>query len=265
MEKNTLTYLAADRLGELCGLTAAVLSPMGDLSAAVRGLKAAMPGTWREEQDALLIRQGLLTETEKGLRPAPRLEPLVRALYSPQRCFRMRMQEGENGCDTYFVAIEGAWVRVDAHRGWLTVSEPLTWTALEPYLQGCIELALRQTELRLQLERREAGCVHGAVIGLGEKGYSFIGTVFAPADRTPRLFSHVFAPTAENRRWIAAMLLGEREFILPPEETADDIAAPETEPAEEKRSYKKALRGFLIAAAVNLCAAVILAVLRHVL
>ena len=61
------------------------------------------------------------------------------------------------------------------------------------------------------------------------------------------------------------MLLGEREFILPPEETADDTAAPETEPAEEKRSYKKALRGFFIAAAVNLCAAVILAVLRHVL
>ena len=105
MEKNTLTYLAADRLGELCGLTAAVLSPMGDLSAAVRGLKAAMPGAWQEEQDALLLRQGLLTETEEGLQPAPRVEPLVRALYSPQRCFRMRMQEGENGCDRNFITI----------------------------------------------------------------------------------------------------------------------------------------------------------------
>ena len=53
------------------------------------------------------------------------------------------------------------------------------------------------------------------------------------------------------------MLIGKREFVLPESEQEEATA--------EKRSYKKALKGFLIALAVNVCAAIIIAVLKAVL
>ena len=53
------------------------------------------------------------------------------------------------------------------------------------------------------------------------------------------------------------MLIGRREFVLPESEQEEAPA--------EKRSYKKALTGFLIALAVNVCAAVIITVLKAVL
>ena len=95
------------------------------------------------------------------------------------------------------------------------------------------------------------------MIELDGNGYSFAGTVFAPDDRLPQMFIHVFAATDENRHWIADMLLGKREFVLPESEREEASAG--------KRSYKKALKGFLIALAVNVSAAVIIAVLKAVL
>ena len=55
----------------------------------------------------------------------------------------------------------------------------------------------------------------------------------------------------------ADMLIGKREFVLPESEREEASAG--------KRSYKKALKGFLIALAVNVSAAVIIAVLKAVL
>ena len=95
------------------------------------------------------------------------------------------------------------------------------------------------------------------MIELDGNGYSFAGTVFAPSDTSPQMFIHAFVATDENRQWIADMLIGKREFVLPESEQEEAPA--------EKRSYKKALKGFLIALAVNACAAVIIAVLKTVL
>ena len=120
-----------------------------------------------------------------------------------------------------------------------------------------METALRDPDIQLQIERREEGFVHGAVVELDGNGYSFAGTVFAPDDRLPQMFVHVFAATDENRQWIADMLIGKREFVLPESEREEASAG--------KRSYKKALKGFLIALAVNVSAAVIIAVLKAVL
>ena len=120
-----------------------------------------------------------------------------------------------------------------------------------------METALREPDIQLQIERREEGFVHGAVIELDGNGYSFAGTVFTPTDSFPQMFVHVFAATDENRQWIADMLIGKREFVLPESEQEEAPA--------EKRSYKKALKGFLIALVVNVCAAVIIAVLKAVL
>lgn len=257
MQVRKLSYLAIDRLGELLGLTADALSPIHDLQSAILGLKKAMPSELKEGLDANLLAQGLLTAEAEGLQPTASMNLFISALYCPKKCYRVRMQEKDGTGDTYLLLMDGAWLRIDAFRGELTVFGPFDLAAAELYLQACVETALREPDIQLQIERREEGFVHGAVIELDGNGYSFAGTVFAPDDRLPQMFIHVFAATDENRQWIADMLIGKREFVLPESEREEASAG--------KRSYKKALKGFLIALAVNVSAAVIIAVLKAVL
>ena len=257
MQVRKLSYLAIDRLGELLGLSADALSPIHDLQSAILGLKKALPPELKEGLYAQMLAEGLLTEEAEGLQPTDSMKLLISALYCPKKCYRVRLQEKDGAGDTYLLLVDGAWLRIDACRGQLTVSGPFDLTAAELYLRACIETALRKPDIQLQIERREKGGVHGAVIELDGNGYSFAGTVFAPSDSFPQMFIHVFAATDENRQWIAEMLIGKREFVLPESE--------QEEAPTEKRSYKKALRGFLIALAVNVCAAIIIAVLKTVL
>ena len=218
MQVRKLSYLAIDRLGELLGLTADALSPIHDLQSAILGLKKAMPSELKEGLDANLLAQGLLTAEAEGLQPTASMNLFISALYCPKKCYRVRMQEKDGACDTYLLLMDGAWLRIDAFRGELTVSGPFDLAAAELYLRACVETALREPDIQLQIERREEGFVHGAVIELNGNGYSFAGTVFAPDDRLPQMFIHVFAATDENRQWIADMLIGKREFVLPESE-----------------------------------------------
>lgn len=257
MQTRKLSYLAIDRLGELLGLTADALSPIYDLRSAILQLKEAMPPELKEGLDAQLLAEGSLTEQAEGLQPTDSMKLLLTALYCPKKCYRVQMQEKDGTGDTYLLLVDGAWLRIDAFRGELTVSGPFDLAAAELYLRACIETALREPDIQLQIERREKGGVHGAVIEMDSNGYSFAGTVFTPTDSFPQMFVHVFAATDENRQWIAEMLIGKREFVLPESEQEEAPA--------EKRSYKKALKGFLIALAVNVCAAIIIAVLKAVL
>lgn len=257
MQARKLSYLAIDRLGELLGLTADALSPVHDLWSAICGLKEAMPPELKEGLDAQLLAEGLLTEGAEGLRPTASMKLLLTALYCPKKCYRVQMHEKDGMGDTYLLLVDDAWLRIDAFRGQLTVFGPLDLAAAELYLRACVETALREPDIQLKIERREKGCVHGAVIEPDGDGYAFVGTVFTPADSFPQMFIHVFAATDENRQWIADMLIGKREFVLPEGEQEEAPA--------EKRSYKKALKGFLIALAVNVCAAMIIAVLKAVL
>lgn len=257
MQVRKLSYLAIDRLGELLGLTVDALSPIHDLQSAILGLKKAMPSELKEGLDAQLLAEGLLSEKAEGLQPTDSMKLLLTALYCPKKCYRVQMQEKDGTGDTYLLLMDGAWLRIDAFRGELTVSGPFDLTAAELYLRACIETALRESDIQLKIERREEGCVHGAVIELDGNGYSFAGTVFTPTDSFPQMFVHVFAATDENRQRIADMLIGRREFVIPESEQEEAPA--------EKRSYKKALKGFLIAFAVNVCATVIIAVLKAVL
>ena len=257
MQTRKLSYLDIDRLGELLGLTADALSPIHDLRFAISELKKAMPSELKEGLDAQLLAEGLLTEETEGLQPTASMKLLLTALYCPKKCYRVQMHEKDGTGDTYLLLVDGAWLRIDACRGQLTVSGPFDLTAAELYLRACVETALREPDIQLKIERREEGCVHGAVIELDGNGYSFAGTVFAPSDTSPQMFIHVFAATDENRQWIADMLIGKREFVLPESEQEETPAG--------KRSYKKAIKGFLIALAVNVCAAIIIAVLKAVL
>lgn len=258
MQARKLSYLAIDRLGELLGLTADVLSPIHDLQSAILKLKEAMPPILKEGLDAQLLADGLLTEAAEGLQPTASMKLFLTALYCPKKCYRVRMHEKDGIGDTYLLLVDDAWLRIDAFRGQLTVSGPFDLAATELYLRACVETALQEPDTQLQIERREEGIVHGAVVELGGNGYSFVGTVFAPSDSSPQIFIHVFAATDENRQWIADMLIGKREFVLPESEQEEETPA-------EKRSYKKAIKGFLIALAVNVCAAIIIAVLKAVL
>ena len=257
MQTRKLSYLAIDRLGELLGLTADALSPIYDLRSAILQLKKAMPPELKEGLDAQLLAEGSLTEQAEGLQPTDSMKLLLTALYCPKKCYRVQMHEKDGTGDTYLLLVDGAWLRIDACRGLLTISGPFDLAAAELYLRAYIETALREPDIQLQIERREKGRVHGAVIELDGNGYSFAGTVFAPDDRLPQMFIHVFAATDENRQRIADMPMGKGEFVLPESEQEETPA--------EKRSYKKALKGFLIALAVNVCAAVIIAVLKAVL
>ena len=257
MQTRKLSYLAIDRLGELLGLTADALSPIYDLRSAILQLKEAMPPELKEGLDAQLLVEGLVAEEAEGLQPTASMKLFLTALYCPKKCYRVRMHEKDGIGDTYLLLVDGAWLRIDACRGQLTVSGPFDLTAAELYLRACVETALREPDIQLKIERREEGCVHGAVIELDGNGYSFAGTVFAPSDTSPQMFIHVFAATDENRQWIADMLIGKREFVLPESEQEETPAG--------KRSYKKAIKGFLIALAVNVCAAIIIAVLKAVL
>ena len=74
--------------------------------------------------------------------------------------------------------------------------------------------------------------------------------------QTMKNYAHAFAKTEENRVWLWEMLAGKREFSLPESEQPEKA---------EKPSAKKAARGFLIALAVNVCVAVVVAVLKAVL
>ena len=257
MQTRKLSYLAIDRLGELLGLTADALSPIYDLRSAILQLKEAMPPELKEGLDAQLLAEGLLTEEAEGLQPTASMKLFLTALYCPKKCYRVRMHEKDGIGDTYLLLVDDAWLRIDAFRGQLTVSGPFDFAATELYLRACVEAALQEPDTQLQIERREEGCVHGAVVELDGNGYSFAGTAFTPADSSPQMFIHVFAATDENRKWIADMLIGKREFVLPESEQEETPAG--------KRSYKKAIKGFLIALAVNVCAAIIIAVLKAVL
>ena len=257
MQARKLSYLAIDRLGELLGLTADPLSPIHDLQPAILGLKKAMPPELKEGLDAQMLAEGFVTEESEGLQPTASMKRFLTALYCPKKCYRVQMHEKDGMGDTYLLLVDGAWLRIDACRGQLTVSGPFDLTAAELYLRACVETALQEPGIQLKIERREEGCVHGAVIELDGNGYSFVGTVFTPTDSSPQMFIHVFAATDENRKWIADMLIGKREFVLPESE--------QQETPTGKRSYKKALKGFLIAIAVNVCTAIIIAVLKAVL
>ena len=69
------------------------------------------------------------------------------------------------------------------------------------------------------------------------------------------MYVHSFAKTEENKQHIAQMLTGEIGFELPESEKGQP----------DKPSAKRVLRGIGIALLVNICAAILVAVLKAVL
>ena len=139
----------------------------------------------------------------------------------------------------------------------MNITFPLSEKGADICLAADIRTALKDENIKLLAERRETDSLHGAIVMNDEKGYAFVGSVINKKEHACTEYVHSFAKTDENIAWIADMLIGKREFVLPESEQEEAPA--------KKRSYKKALKGFLIALAVNVCAAVIIAVLKAVL
>lgn len=253
-----ISYLAADRLGTLEGLTASDISPMHDLSPVIAEMKKSIEPQVLEKLDDLLSEQKLVTNENGSIKAAPEMSGFLKSLFQPKKCFHTRMNE-QDGCSaTYYIPFDGAWVRLDAVRGQLNITFPLPESGADICLAADVRATLKSEGIKLLAERRETDITHSAVIMNDEKGYVFIGSVIDKKEHTCTEYVHSFAKTEENIAWISDMLTGKREFVLPESEQEEETPA-------EKRSYKKALKGFLIALAVNACAAVIIAVLKTVL
>lgn len=252
-----ISYLAADRLGTLEGLTASDISPMHDLSPVISEMKKSIEPQVLEKLDGLLSEQRLVTNENGIIKAAPEMSGFLKSLFQPQKCFHTRINEPEGCSATYYIPFDGAWVRLDAVRGQLNIAFPLPESGADICLAADVRATLKSEGIKLLAERRETDITHSAVIMNDEKGYVFIGSVIDKKEHTCTEYVHSFAKTEENIAWISDMLTGKREFVLPESEQEEAPA--------EKRSYKKALKGFLIALAVNACAAVIIAVLKTVL
>ena len=250
----TLSYLEMNGLGELAGLRANAISPMHDLAPVIAEMQKSIDPQAMEKLDDLLSAQKL---TENGA-VAPEICGFLTALFTPEKCFHTRMNETDGCSATYYIPLDGAWARLDAVRGQLRVMLPLPEHIVDVCLAADVRAACTGANVRLLVERRETDTVHGAVITADERGYAFLGSIADKKEHSCTEYVHSFAKTEDNIRWIAEMLSGKREFVLPESEREG------TKPSG-KRSCKKALRGFLIALAVNACVAVILAVLRAVL
>lgn len=252
-----ISYLAADRLGTLEGLTASDISPMHDLAPVIAEMKKSIEPQVLEKLDGLLSGQKLVTNENGSIKAAPEMRGFLKSLFQPQKCSHTRMNEADGCSATYYIPFDGAWVRLDAVRGQLNITFPLSERGADICLAADIRTALKDENIKLFAERRETDSLHGAVVMNDEKGYAFVGSVINKKEHACTEYVHSFAKTDENIAWISDMLTGKREFVLPESEQEEAPA--------EKRSYKKALKGFLIALAVNACAAVIIAVLKTVL
>lgn len=105
------------------------------------------------------------------------------------------------------------------------------------------------------MQYRDANCKRSVTVTNAEEGYAFFGSLFDNAEGKERVYIHSFAKTEENKKHIAKMLTGEKGFELPEGEKEE----------QDKLSAKRVLRGIGIALLVNICAAVIVAVLKAVL
>ncbi len=168
-----ISYLAADRLGELEGLTASDISPMHDLAPVIAEMKKSIDPQTLEKLDGLLSGQRLVTNENGIIKAAPEMSGFLKSLFQPQKCFHTRINEPEGCSATYYIPFDGAWIRLDAVRGQLNITFPLSERGADICLAADIRTALKDENIKLLAERRETDSLHGAVVMNDEKGYAF--------------------------------------------------------------------------------------------
>lgn len=248
--KFKLSYPMIKRLGELRNLEYNDISPMNEIAPDTEVLINSMPSDVLSETDGILKELGM---TDDELQPTKAISAFVKALFAPEKCLRAELKEESGSSDVYFIPFDGAWVMMNAKHGELTVAGPVSYEIAKRYLVAAMNSALENGVLSAQY--RDNKCKRSITVTNAEEGYAFFGSLFDKTEKKERVYIHSFAKTEENKKHIAKMLTGENGFELPEGENE----------GQDKPSAKRALRGIGIALLVNICAAVIVAVLKAVL
>lgn len=248
--KFTLNYLMIKRLGELIGLEFNDISPMNEIAPDTEELINGLPADILSETDEILKAQGM---TDGELKPIKPICAFIKALFAPERCLRAELKEESGSSDVYFIPFDGAWLMMNAKHGELTAAGPVSYEIAKQYIVAAMNSALENGVLSVQY--RDEKCKRSVTVTNAEEGYAFFGSLFDKADGKERVYVHSFAKTEENKKHIAKMLTGDVGFELPESEKEQ----------QDKPSAKRVVRGICIALLVNICAAVIVAVLKAVL
>ncbi len=248
--KFTLNYLMIKRLGGLIGLEYNGISPMNEIAPDTEELINGLPADILSETDEILKEQGITDGENKPVKP---ISAFIKALFAPEKCLRAELKEESGSSDVYFIPFDGAWLMMNAKHGELTAAGPVSYEIAKQYIKAALSSALEGGVLSVQY--RDAKCKRSVTVTNAEEGYAFFGSLFDNADGKERVYIHSFAKTEENKKHIAKMLTGEKGFELPDGEMEQ----------QDKFSAKRVLRGIGIALLVNICAAVIVAVLKAVL
>ena len=248
--KFTLNYLMIKRLGETGGFEYNDISPMNEIAPDTEELIKGLPADILNETDTILKEQGIADSELKPKRP---ISAFIKALFAPEKCLRAELKEESGSSDVYFIPFDGAWLMMNAKHGELTAAGPVSYEIAKQYIKAALSSALEGGVLSVQY--RDAKCKRSVTVTNAEEGYAFFGSLFDNAEGKERVYIHSFAKTEENKKHIAKMLTGEKGFELPEGEKT----------GQDKLSAKRVLRGIGIALLVNICAAVIVAVLKAVL
>ena len=248
--KFTLNYLMIKRLGGLIGLEYNDISPMNEIAPDTEELINGLPADILSETDEILKEQGI---TDGELKPKKPISAFIKALFAPEKCLRAELKEESGSSDVYFIPFDGAWLMMNAKHGELTAAGPVSYEIAKQYIKAALSSALESGVLSVQY--RDEKCKRSVTVTNAEEGYAFFGSLFDNAEGKERVYIHSFAKTEENKKHIAKMVTGEKGFELPEGEKEQ----------QDKLSAKRVLRGIGIALLVNICAAVIVAVLKAVL
>lgn len=248
--KFTLNYLMIKRLGETGGFEYNDISPMNEIAPDTEELIKGLPADILNETDTILKEQGI---ADGELKPKKPLSAFIKALFAPEKCLRAELKEESGNSDVYFIPFDGAWLMMSAKHGELTAAGPVSYEIAKQYIKAALSSALESGVLSVQY--RDEKCKRSVTVTNAEEGYAFFGSLFDKAEGKERVYIHSFAKTEENKKHITKMLTGDKGFELPEGEKEQ----------QDKLSAKRVLRGIGIALLVNICAAVIAAVLKAVL
>lgn len=251
--KFTLNYLMIKRLGETGGFEYNDISPMNEIAPDTEALIKGLPADAVSKTDEILKELGMAKDVSGEPKPVKQISAFVKALFEPEKCLRAELKEESGSSDVYFIPFDGTWLMMNAKHGELTACGPVSYEIAKQYIKAALSSAFENGVLSVQY--RDNKCKRSVTVTNAEEGYSFFGSLFDKTDEKERVYIHSFAKTAENRKHIEKMLTGESGFELPESEKEQP----------EKLSAKRVLRGIGIALLVNVCAAVIVAVLKAVL
>ena len=251
--KFTWNYLMIKRLGEIASLAYNDISPMNEIAPDTEVLINGLPVDAISETDKILKELGFANDASGELKPTKTINAFIKALFAPEKCLRAELKEKSGSSDVYFIPFDGAWLMMNAKHGELTVAGPVSYEIAKQYLVAAMNSALENGVLSAQY--RDEKCKRSVTVTNAEEGYAFFGSLFDKAEAQERVYIHSFAKTEENKKYIAKMLTGEIGFELPESE----------KDRQDKPSVKRVLRGVGIALLVNICAGIIVAVLKAVL